>query len=141
MQALMDNIPDAIYFKDTEGRFTRVNRHAPYRAATRAGEGHRQDRLRLLHRGPRARRLRRTSSGSSAPGRPVIDKEEKETYPDGSITWLSTTKVPIFDEGGRVTGIVGISRDITERKLRGRGAHRARRASRPRAPRRRPPTA
>ena len=30
-------------------------------------------------------------------GRPVVDKEEKEVYPDGSITWLSTTKVPIFD--------------------------------------------
>ncbi|HLM58582.1 MAG TPA: ATP-binding protein, partial [Pyrinomonadaceae bacterium] len=34
----------------------------------------------------------------------------------GSTTWLSTTKVPVFDEAGRVTGLVGISRDITERK-------------------------
>src|SRR5918993_1352630 len=116
MQALMDNIPDAIYFKDTEGRFTRVNRHAPYRANMRPEDViGKTDFDFFIEEHARAayadeQRIIRT-------GRPVIDKEEKETYPDGSITWLSTTKVPTFDEAGRVTGIVGISRDITERKL------------------------
>jgi PAS domain S-box-containing protein len=116
LHALMDNIPDAIYFKDTEGRFTRVNRHAPYRGDRPPDEViGKTDFDFFVEEHARAayedeQRIIRT-------GRPVIDKEEREVYPDGSITWLSTTKVPIFDKAGRVLGLVGISRDITERKL------------------------
>jgi PAS domain S-box-containing protein len=115
MQALMDNIPDAIYFKDTAGRFTRVNRHAPYRGDVSPEEViGKTDFDFFIERHARAayedeQRIIRT-------GEPIVDKEEQEVYPDGSTTWLSTTKAPILDEGGRVTGIVGVSRDITERK-------------------------
>jgi PAS domain S-box-containing protein len=115
MQALMDNIPDAIYFKDTASRFTRVNQHAPYRGGNAPEDViGKTDFDFFIEAHARAayedeQRIIRT-------GQPIIDKEEKETYPDGASTWLSTTKVPIFDETGQVTGIVGISRDITERK-------------------------
>jgi PAS domain S-box-containing protein len=115
LHALMDNIPDAIYFKDTESRFTRVNRHAPYRGGNAPEEVvGKTDFDFFVEEHARAayddeQRVMRT-------GVPLIDKEECETYTDGSTTWLSTTKVPVFDEGGRVTGLVGISRDITERK-------------------------
>jgi PAS domain S-box-containing protein len=115
LHALMDNIPDAIYFKDTEGRFTRVNQHAPYRGNKAPEEVvGKTDFDFFIEEHARAayedeQRVIRT-------GVPMLDKEEKEVYPDGSTTWLSTTKVPVFDDAGRVTGIVGISRDITERK-------------------------
>ncbi len=36
----------------------------------------------------------------------------------GSLSWVLTTRVPLFDETGRVTGLVGIGRDITRRKER-----------------------
>src|SRR5215207_88943 len=115
LHALMHNIPDAIYFKDTESRFTRVNRHAPYRGGNAPEQVvGKTDFDFFVEEHARAayedeQRIMRT-------GVPLVDKEECETYTDGSQTWLSTTKVPVFDEGGRVTGIVGISRDITERK-------------------------
>jgi PAS domain S-box-containing protein len=115
LHALMDNIPDAIYFKDTESRFTRVNRHAPYRGGNAPEEVvGKTDFDFFVEAHARAafedeQRVMRT-------GVPLVDKEECETYTDGSTTWLSTTKVPVFDEVGRVTGLVGISRDITERK-------------------------
>ncbi|MFL6332538.1 MAG: ATP-binding protein [Pyrinomonadaceae bacterium] len=115
LHALMNNIPDAIYFKDTESRFTRVNRHAPYRGGNAPEEVvGKTDFDFFVEEHARAayedeQRVMRT-------GVPLVDKEECETYTDGSTTWLSTTKVPIFDEEERVTGLVGISRDITERK-------------------------
>ncbi|MBA2647161.1 MAG: PAS domain S-box protein, partial [Pyrinomonadaceae bacterium] len=115
MQALMDNITDAIYFKDGEGRFTRVNRHAPYRGNASPEEVIGKTDFDFFAE-EHARAAYEDEQRIMRTGRPVIDKEEKETYPDGSATWLSTTKVPMFDEAGRVTGIVGISRDITERK-------------------------
>ncbi|HEY9283227.1 MAG TPA: ATP-binding protein, partial [Pyrinomonadaceae bacterium] len=115
MQALMDNIPDAIYFKDTEGRFTRVNRHAPYRANLSPEEVIGKTDFDFFV-AEHARAAYEDEQRIVRTGVPVVDKEEREVYPDGSTTWLSTTKAPIVDEAGRVTGIVGISRDITERK-------------------------
>jgi PAS domain S-box-containing protein len=116
LRALLGNIPDAIYFKDTEGRFTRANRHVPYRGNNSSEEViGKTDFDFFVEQHARAafmdeQRIIRT-------GEPVIDKEEKEIYPDGSTTWLSTTKAPIMNGEGRVTGIVGISRDITKRRL------------------------
>jgi len=50
-------------------------------------------------------------------GRPMLAKEEKETWPDGHETWVITTKLPLMSRKGKVIGIMGISHDITERKL------------------------
>ena len=47
---------------------------------------------------------------------PLISKVEKVRRPDGYSQWVSATKVPILDKEGRVTGVVGISRNISERK-------------------------
>ena len=115
LRALMDNIPDAIYFKDTESRFTRVNQHAPYRGGNAPEDVVGKTDFDFFV-GSHARAAYEDEQRVMRTGEPLIDKEECETYTDGSTTWLSTTKVPIVDEGGRVTGLVGISRDITERK-------------------------
>jgi PAS domain S-box-containing protein len=49
-------------------------------------------------------------------GKPLIDIEEPSVYPDGRQIWLSTTKIPYRSPDGKLEGILGIGRDITERK-------------------------
>src|SRR5690606_3621505 len=49
-------------------------------------------------------------------GQPLVGIEEAETWPDGSVTWVSSTKMPLRDANGKTLGTFGISRDITARK-------------------------
>lgn len=49
-------------------------------------------------------------------GLPRLNYEEPQTTPDGRTIWLSTSKVPLHDDTGKVIGVLGIYDDITERK-------------------------
>ena len=49
-------------------------------------------------------------------GTPIIGKPEKETHPDGRVTWALSTKVPWRDKSGNVVGTYGMSKDITATK-------------------------
>ncbi|MGH9900417.1 MAG: PAS domain S-box protein, partial [Pyrinomonadaceae bacterium] len=113
LQSLMDHIPDAIYFKDTESRFTRVSRHVHLRGISSPAEAIGLTDFNFFT-GEHAREAFEDEQRIVRTGRPLIDKVEKETFPDGSAGWVMTTKVPVFDAEGEVTGIIGASRDITE---------------------------
>ena len=47
---------------------------------------------------------------------PHLDFEEPETRPDGSKTWVKTSKYPLHDHEGKVIGILGTYENVTERK-------------------------
>ncbi|MBS1139329.1 MAG: sensor hybrid histidine kinase [Proteobacteria bacterium] len=49
-------------------------------------------------------------------GQPRLDFEEPQTTPDGQTIWLRTSKVPLRDAAGTVTGVLGLYDDITARK-------------------------
>jgi len=116
LHALMDNIPDAIYFKDANCRFTRVNRaHAsriglndPKEAIGKTDFDFYPDEF--------ARETYADEQRILKTGKPLTNKIEKIRKRDGGTRWVSATKAPIISKEGRVTGIVGISRDITEGK-------------------------
>lgn len=116
LAALMDNIPDNIYFKDRESRFLRINKamtrylglQSPDHAVGKTdadffGKDH-------------AEAARRDEEEVMASGRPMVGKDEKEMFAGGGVKWVSTTKLPLRDAGGNIVGTFGISRDITARK-------------------------
>ncbi len=49
-------------------------------------------------------------------GRLTVDTEEDQVWPDGTVTWVLTDKVPLYSPDGEIVGTFGISRDITRRK-------------------------
>jgi PAS domain S-box-containing protein len=48
--------------------------------------------------------------------KPKLNNIEKETWEDGSVTWVSSNKAPLYLSSGKLVGIIGISRDITAEK-------------------------
>jgi PAS domain S-box-containing protein len=116
LHALMDNLPDSIYFKDADSRFVRINQAAaawfdladPAEAVGKSD----LDFFTAEHAGPALedeREVMRT-------GQLLLGKEELETWPDGRRTWVLSSKLPLRDAGGNIVGTFGISRDITRRK-------------------------
>jgi PAS domain S-box-containing protein len=115
LQALMDNIPDTIYFKDTASRFTRINRaQAQVLGVSDPKEAIGKTDFDFFTE-EHARDAYADEQEIVKSGRPLIGKVERIRRADGQIRWVSATKVPILDEEGQVTGTAGISRDISER--------------------------
>jgi two-component system sensor histidine kinase/response regulator len=114
LRSLMDNIPDAIYFKDRKSRFIRINKGLCQALAiddpTEAIGKTDFDFFAEVH----ARQAFEDEQNIIQTSQPLIGKVEQDVRPDGWKRWVSTTKVPIFDGKKTVVGLVGISRDITE---------------------------
>jgi len=107
---------DHIYFKDRESRFCRVNDILTQELGVK-------DPLELvgktdfdLFQEDCARRFYDVEQQVMATGRPIIGLEEQEVWLNGAATWAATTIVPMTKGNGIITGIIGISRDITDRK-------------------------
>ena len=116
LRDLLDNIPDMIYFKDRQNRFVLVNKaHAealnkipeeiigktdldffPKKIA----EKYFKDDIELIKK-----------------GKPIIGEIERARRSDGGITYVSTTKIPHYDEKGKIIGIIGITRNITDKMV------------------------
>jgi sigma-B regulation protein RsbU (phosphoserine phosphatase) len=116
LRTLMENMPDMIYFKDTESRFLRVSDAMQRWFGTNEvseivgktdfdffSEEH-------------ARQAFEDEQKIIRTGKSLLDIEEKETWPDGTETWVSTSKLPLRDPSGRIIGTFGLSRDITDRR-------------------------
>ncbi len=117
LHTLMDNLPHCIYFKDEASRFVRINR-AMARMFGIAEPSQAVGKTDADFFGPEhAAQALADEQEIIRTGRPVIDKEEKETWPDGHITWALSTKMPVYGIDGRIAGTFGVSRDITEQRV------------------------
>jgi PAS domain S-box-containing protein len=116
LRALMENIPDKIYFKDVESRFIHISRaHARLFGLRDANEAIGKTDMDFFSE-EHARQAFADEQRIIRTGEPLLDVEEKETWPNRPDTWVLTSKMPLRDQEGNIIGTFGISRDITERK-------------------------
>ncbi|MCC5805005.1 MAG: PAS domain-containing protein [Opitutales bacterium] len=115
LRALYENAPDAVYFKDRQSRLTWVCRSMAKKRGI-------EDASALIgttdfdsFSKEHAEKAFEDEQNIMRTGRPIYDMEEKETWPDGRVTWVSTSKMPLRDKSGKIVGTFGISRDITAR--------------------------
>jgi PAS domain S-box-containing protein len=115
-RALMDNIPDTIYIKDTECNF--LDGNSTQVRITKAGTAENLIGKNDFDFYPKdiAEIYFKDDKNILTTGTPVINKEEVGFDADGNIRIKSTTKVPFRDAAGNIIGLVGIGRDISEQK-------------------------
>lgn len=118
-QVLMDTIPDRIYFKDLQSRFVR-NNTAQARNLGTASPAECVGRTDFdFFTREHAERAYADEQEIIRTGQPIINKTERTTLHDGTVCWVSTTKLPWRDAEGRIIGTFGLTRDITAAKLAG----------------------
>jgi PAS domain S-box-containing protein len=116
LQTIMDNLPDFIYVKDVDGHYVVINE------AVRKILGA-QSTVEVIGRtnfdflpADQAHNERQDDDLVISTGEPLVEREECMRGNDGSDLWILTSKLPLRDGQGQITGLVGIDRDITHLK-------------------------
>ncbi|MCB9077251.1 MAG: PAS domain S-box protein [Anaerolineaceae bacterium] len=116
LRTLIDSLPDSIYFKDTQSRFIIGNQAVARLMGARSEEElvgktdfdfYPRDLAAIYYADEQA---------VVKSGQPLVGREEPVLNQLGERRWLSTTKLPLRDQSGKVIGMVGIGRDITQHK-------------------------
>jgi PAS domain S-box-containing protein len=114
LNALMENIPDSIYFKDTDCSLTRISRkemedlglEEPSEVIGKTDAD--------LFGKEFGKKTRIDDTGVMTTGEPVVGLVESRDLGDGRLNWTSTTKVPLRNTEGEIVGLVGITREIND---------------------------
>ena len=116
LRTLIDNIPDRIYAMDRQGRKTLSNA-ADWKAS---GAQTMEDVIGKtdfdIYRPELAEPFWQIDQTVLDSGQPIINFEEPGLDFEGNLVSILTTKIPLRDEAGNVTGLVGVGRDITDRQ-------------------------
>lgn len=115
LHTLLEHLPDAIYFKDREGTFTRVSRSLASQLGCEPEEVVGKSDADFFP-AEYAARAKADEDELMRSGKPLVGKEENPVWNSTTTSWVSTTKVPLPDEQGNIIGTVGISHDITSQK-------------------------
>ncbi len=113
MNTLLSNANESIYFKDKKNRFIKAsNSMAKLFKVKSVEEMYGKSDFDFFTE-EHAKPAFKDEMNIIKTGKPIIDKIEKETYADGRIAWVSTSKMPLYDEKHEIIGTFGISKDVT----------------------------
>jgi PAS domain S-box-containing protein len=116
LRTLIDHIPDRVYVKDRGSRFVVCNK------SVLTTEGVKKEEELIgktdfdLYEKALAQEFFDSEQKLMLTGRPMINREYEGPDKTGSVHYVLATKVPLRDCHGNIVGMVGINRDITERK-------------------------
>jgi PAS domain S-box-containing protein len=116
LRTLIDHIPEGIYVKDKDGRFLACNKSLAEFWEVRGKDDIIGKTDFDLFEPARAQHYFDEEQKVIQTGQPIINQESQCTDKSGNANFLLVTKVPLRDSAGNITGLVGIHRDITERK-------------------------
>ncbi|AXV14688.1 hypothetical protein CYG48_02580 [Neorhizobium sp. SOG26] len=114
-RVLLDQLPDFIYVKDRRSRFVFANKAASRLVSFASGNVIGLTDFDLLELGC-AKETFLAEQDLMSSGTAYENREERITLADERTLWLTTSKTPLRNDAGEIIGLVGISRDITERK-------------------------
>ncbi len=117
LQVLISNVPDMIFAKDKEGRYVFNN---PYTAEFLTGDKNSNIQGKTsfdFYPTSVAEQLTADEEEIIRSENPQIGLERSIIDPFGHQCWLSITKIPWYDDEGKIVGIIGINRNITENKF------------------------
>jgi PAS domain S-box-containing protein len=116
IQELMLNLTEAvyIYFKDEQSRFLRVNSALAKKLGVKEPANAVGKTDQDFFPEDYARHALRDELEIMRTGQPNLSIEEQATWPDGSKSWVSSTKMPLRNSRGKIIGTFGISRDISD---------------------------
>ncbi len=116
LRTLIDNIPDSIYCLDLECRKTLANA-----ADLRYMGAHSEEEVIGktdfdFYPKEIAEKFFEVDSSVIRAGKPLLNIEEFMIGKNGETHWLLTSKLPMYNNEGKIIGLLGYGRDITERK-------------------------
>ena len=114
LRTLIDNLPDYIFVKDIESRFVINNTaHLDILGAQMPEEVQGKSDFDIFPE-ELAAQYYADEQALFATGRALVNRQETTLDKQGNKQWLLTTKVPLYDNQNHLTGLVGVSRDITD---------------------------
>ncbi|HEY4058332.1 MAG TPA: chemotaxis protein CheB [Kofleriaceae bacterium] len=117
LNSLLASVPDAIYFRDTRGRFIRTNPAATVRLGLESPAQAVGKTPFELTDPQTAIAMYKKDDDVLRTGQPQLYELEKWSRPDGKIEWDLVTRLPLVDGSKATVGTIGIARDVTAQKV------------------------
>jgi PAS domain S-box-containing protein len=115
LKTVIENLPDAVYVKDDKLKKILVNKADLNNIGKPENEVLGKTDFELLP--PEiAESTYKDDESVVKTGQPILDREERIVTLSGTERWLLTSKLPLYDKTGKITGLVGLGRDITDGK-------------------------